>query len=134
MYRRFGKRGDGAGARAATDQPRRRGCLRWNREIFAAEQIDVRFNFSVKACEGAAQWIHLLIATGRRPNTDDLGLERTSIARDERGYIEWTTSFALPLRRVGAGRLQWKRRVHAYELQRLRDPCGESAGMATIAG
>jgi pyruvate/2-oxoglutarate dehydrogenase complex dihydrolipoamide dehydrogenase (E3) component len=30
---------------------------------------------------------HLLIATGRRPNTDDLGLERTSIQRDERGYI-----------------------------------------------
>jgi pyruvate/2-oxoglutarate dehydrogenase complex dihydrolipoamide dehydrogenase (E3) component len=30
---------------------------------------------------------HLLIATGRRPNTDDLGLDRAGIKRDERGYI-----------------------------------------------
>jgi pyruvate/2-oxoglutarate dehydrogenase complex dihydrolipoamide dehydrogenase (E3) component len=30
---------------------------------------------------------HLLIATGRRPNTDDLGLERAGIKRDSRGYI-----------------------------------------------
>jgi pyruvate/2-oxoglutarate dehydrogenase complex dihydrolipoamide dehydrogenase (E3) component len=30
---------------------------------------------------------HLLIATGRRPNTDDLGLERAGVKRDERGYI-----------------------------------------------
>lgn len=30
---------------------------------------------------------HLLIATGRRPNTDDLGLDRAEVARDVRGYI-----------------------------------------------
>ena len=30
---------------------------------------------------------HLLIATGRRPNTDDLGLERAGVKQDERGYI-----------------------------------------------
>lgn len=30
---------------------------------------------------------HLLLAVGRRPNTDDLGLDRAGIARDERGYI-----------------------------------------------
>lgn len=30
---------------------------------------------------------HLLVATGRRPNTDDLGLEKAGIAVDERGYI-----------------------------------------------
>ncbi len=29
----------------------------------------------------------MLIATGRRPNTDDLGLERAGVKRDERGYI-----------------------------------------------
>jgi pyruvate/2-oxoglutarate dehydrogenase complex dihydrolipoamide dehydrogenase (E3) component len=29
----------------------------------------------------------LLIATGRRPNTDDLGLDRAGVKRDERGYI-----------------------------------------------
>src|SRR5207247_3652452 len=30
---------------------------------------------------------HLLLAVGRRPNTDDLGLERAGVAVDERGYI-----------------------------------------------
>ena len=30
---------------------------------------------------------HLLLAVGRRPNTDDLGLENTEIARDARGFI-----------------------------------------------
>jgi pyruvate/2-oxoglutarate dehydrogenase complex dihydrolipoamide dehydrogenase (E3) component len=30
---------------------------------------------------------HLLLAMGRTPNTDDLGLEKTGVARDEHGYI-----------------------------------------------
>ena len=30
---------------------------------------------------------HVLLAVGRRPNTDDLGLERAGIAVDKRGYI-----------------------------------------------
>src|SRR6476660_1816970 len=31
---------------------------------------------------------HLLVAVGRRPNTDDLGLDKAGIATDARGYIE----------------------------------------------
>jgi pyruvate/2-oxoglutarate dehydrogenase complex dihydrolipoamide dehydrogenase (E3) component len=31
---------------------------------------------------------HLLVAAGRRPNTDSLGLEAAGIAADERGYIQ----------------------------------------------
>jgi pyruvate/2-oxoglutarate dehydrogenase complex dihydrolipoamide dehydrogenase (E3) component len=31
---------------------------------------------------------HLLVATGRRPNTDDLGLERAGVKQDARGFIE----------------------------------------------
>lgn len=30
---------------------------------------------------------HLLLAAGRRPNTDDLGLEKAGVAQDKRGYI-----------------------------------------------
>ena len=30
---------------------------------------------------------HLLVATGRRPNTDDLGLDAAGIETDERGYV-----------------------------------------------
>jgi len=41
-------------------------------------------------CTGPAteiQGSHVLMATGRRPNTDDLGLEKAGIQADERGYI-----------------------------------------------
>lgn len=41
-------------------------------------------------CTGPAREIsgsHVLLATGRRPNTDDLGLEKAGIEADERGYI-----------------------------------------------
>ena len=31
---------------------------------------------------------HVLLAVGRRPNTDDLGLDRAGVAVDERGYIK----------------------------------------------
>ena len=41
-------------------------------------------------CTGPAREVHgshVLLATGRRPNTDDLGLEKAGIDTDERGYI-----------------------------------------------
>ncbi len=31
---------------------------------------------------------HLLLAVGRRPNTDDLGLDRAGVQVDERGYVQ----------------------------------------------
>jgi len=33
------------------------------------------------------QGSHVLLAVGRRPNTDDLGLDKAGVIRDERGYI-----------------------------------------------
>jgi pyruvate/2-oxoglutarate dehydrogenase complex dihydrolipoamide dehydrogenase (E3) component len=42
-------------------------------------------------CDGGKREVagsHLLVATGRRPNTDDLGLDRAGIKQDARGYIE----------------------------------------------
>ncbi len=41
-------------------------------------------------CEGEPREVvgsHLLVATGRRPNTDDLGLDKAAIETNERGYI-----------------------------------------------
>ncbi|HEX8927840.1 MAG TPA: FAD-containing oxidoreductase, partial [Actinomycetota bacterium] len=41
-------------------------------------------------CEAGAPEVpgsHVLLATGRRPNTDDLGLDTAGVARDERGFI-----------------------------------------------
>jgi pyruvate/2-oxoglutarate dehydrogenase complex dihydrolipoamide dehydrogenase (E3) component len=37
--------------------------------------------------EPAVMGTHLLIATGRRPNTDDLGLDAAGIKQDDHGYI-----------------------------------------------
>ena len=53
---------------------------------------DIRF---AKSADGAAVTIdsetieasHVLIATGRTPNTDDLGLDAAGVATDKRGYI-----------------------------------------------
>jgi pyruvate/2-oxoglutarate dehydrogenase complex dihydrolipoamide dehydrogenase (E3) component len=44
----------------------------------------------IEASSGRAQveGSHLLVAIGRRPNTDDLGLDKTGVKLDPRGYIE----------------------------------------------
>jgi pyruvate/2-oxoglutarate dehydrogenase complex dihydrolipoamide dehydrogenase (E3) component len=73
-------------------------------EILTGEGIEIRLNsdcISVRdaageiavgtTCDGSrseVQGSHLLLALGRRPNTDDLGLENTGIDRDERGHIK----------------------------------------------
>ncbi|KJV27743.1 FAD-containing oxidoreductase [Luteibacter yeojuensis] len=71
--------------------------------ILEAEGIEVRTNaccirlgkkgaqvtVGVDCTEGVPEVIgsHVLLAVGRRPNTDDLGLDAAGIAMDERGYI-----------------------------------------------
>ena len=71
------------------------------REILEAEGIvvhtgadDIRFakrdnGFEVAPSDGAdpIPGSHALIAVGRKPNTDDLGLDRAGVAVDERGYV-----------------------------------------------
>lgn len=49
-----------------------------------ALQLAVRTNGEKRTISGT----HLLVAAGRSPNTDDLGLEHVGVAVDERGYIE----------------------------------------------
>jgi pyruvate/2-oxoglutarate dehydrogenase complex dihydrolipoamide dehydrogenase (E3) component len=44
---------------------------------------DLRLHFA----DGEAIGSHLLVATGRRPNTDNLGLEHAGVALDARGFI-----------------------------------------------
>lgn len=69
------------------------------KDILADEGIDIRLNakslsFSrhgggVKIAIGddAVEASHVLIATGRRPNTDDLGLEKAGVELDAKGFI-----------------------------------------------
>lgn len=45
---------------------------------------------SVSMADGVAEWVHgshLLVAVGRTPNTDSLGLEAAGVETDARGYI-----------------------------------------------
>lgn len=74
------------------------------REILECEGIAVRLNAKcialaneggevvarVDCTQGtpAVRGSHLLLAVGRKPNTDDLGLEKAGVQRDERGFIE----------------------------------------------
>jgi pyruvate/2-oxoglutarate dehydrogenase complex dihydrolipoamide dehydrogenase (E3) component len=73
-------------------------------EILKEENIDIRLNSKVVAVTKEGNNIavtvenagtksqvigsHLLLAIGRRPNTDDLGLDKAAVATDARGYIQ----------------------------------------------
>ncbi len=50
------------------------------------DEVVARANCTEGAPEIAGS--HLLLAVGRRPNTDDLGLDRAGVQLDQRGYIE----------------------------------------------
>jgi pyruvate/2-oxoglutarate dehydrogenase complex dihydrolipoamide dehydrogenase (E3) component len=73
------------------------------REILEGEGVEIRLNAKCinvakrgndiavgLSCEGGPPQVtgsHLLLAVGRAPNTDDLGLERAGVKTDARGYI-----------------------------------------------
>jgi pyruvate/2-oxoglutarate dehydrogenase complex dihydrolipoamide dehydrogenase (E3) component len=104
MYRRFGSRvtvvemGERLIAREDED------VSTTLREILEGEGIDVRLkagciglaktatgvSVRVDCTQGApaVEGSHVLLAVGRRPNTDDLGLDLAGIATDKRGHIE----------------------------------------------
>lgn len=48
---------------------------------------DIHVTFHTTAGDQRVSGTHLLAAVGRRPNTDDLGLEHTGLAVDARGFI-----------------------------------------------
>ena len=88
MYRRFGsrvtvvERGPHLLSREDADVSE---CVL---EILRGEEIEVCLNAPLGSADDLPRGSHLLVATGRRPNTDDLGLEYTSIACDAHGYIQ----------------------------------------------
>lgn len=104
MYRRFG-------SRVTIVQRGPRLIEREDAEVSEAikailenEGIDIRLNAECTSvekhgdgvainldCHGADKKVsgsHLLLAVGRIPNTDDLGLEKTGIEVDKRGYVQ----------------------------------------------
>jgi pyruvate/2-oxoglutarate dehydrogenase complex dihydrolipoamide dehydrogenase (E3) component len=63
--------------------------IRINAECVRLERQGDQVAVAVDCEENPASTLgsHILLAVGRRPNTDDLGLERAGIARDPNGYI-----------------------------------------------
>ncbi|MBI2824886.1 MAG: FAD-dependent oxidoreductase [Planctomycetia bacterium] len=110
MYRRFGARvtviekGPRLVAREDED------VSEAIREILVREGITVRVGAAcisfakqergvavgIDCAEGEPTFVgsHVLLAVGRRPNTDDLGLERAGVTTDARGYITVDDSLA----------------------------------------
>jgi pyruvate/2-oxoglutarate dehydrogenase complex dihydrolipoamide dehydrogenase (E3) component len=104
IYRRFGSevtvvemasrlvaREDEDVSEAIADILRREGItLRLNARCLAVSKRGKEIAVAVECAEGAPEAIgsHLLLAVGRRPNTDDLGLEKAGLATDEKGFIK----------------------------------------------
>jgi pyruvate/2-oxoglutarate dehydrogenase complex dihydrolipoamide dehydrogenase (E3) component len=65
-------------------------ALRLNATCLAAAKHADGVAVRVECTEGAPDVTgsHPLLATGRRPNTDDLGLDKAGVETDERGYIK----------------------------------------------
>jgi pyruvate/2-oxoglutarate dehydrogenase complex dihydrolipoamide dehydrogenase (E3) component len=64
--------------------------VRLNAECLSAKKTEHGVETGLGCIEGApvARGSHLLLAVGRVPNTDDLGLDAAGIRTDGRGYIE----------------------------------------------
>jgi pyruvate/2-oxoglutarate dehydrogenase complex dihydrolipoamide dehydrogenase (E3) component len=104
MFRRFGSRVTvihNGGQILAREDPE---IARELQKSIEVDGVEFRLNANAKRVEKQAGQIqvsiamaersesisgsHLLVATGRRPNTDDLGLEKAGIGLDPRGYIK----------------------------------------------
>jgi pyruvate/2-oxoglutarate dehydrogenase complex dihydrolipoamide dehydrogenase (E3) component len=64
-------------------------AIRTNAECIRFARHPRGIGVGVNCADGEPEVIgsHVLLAVGRRPNTDDLGLEKTGIETDPRGYI-----------------------------------------------
>jgi pyruvate/2-oxoglutarate dehydrogenase complex dihydrolipoamide dehydrogenase (E3) component len=103
MYRRFGsevtviemgprliQREDEDVSAAILDILEKEGVrVRLNAKCIAVEKQDDRISASLD-CAGGPPLVsgsHLLLAAGRRPNTDDLGLDQAGVLLDKPGYM-----------------------------------------------
>ncbi len=104
MYRRFGakvtvverapkllpREDDDVAAEIRAILEREGVAIRTGAECMAIRKKGERIGIEME-CQGGepiAEGSHLLMAVGRKANTDDLGLERTGIKVDERGFIQ----------------------------------------------
>jgi pyruvate/2-oxoglutarate dehydrogenase complex dihydrolipoamide dehydrogenase (E3) component len=64
--------------------------IRLDAECIALEKQDDKVAVDLNCSTGEKKVVgsHLLLAVGRMPNTDDLGLEKVGVASDQRGYVQ----------------------------------------------
>jgi pyruvate/2-oxoglutarate dehydrogenase complex dihydrolipoamide dehydrogenase (E3) component len=58
------------------------------RRIEGRSGQSLRLSIETPAGAASVEGTHLLVATGRRPNTDDLGLEAAGVATDAKGFVK----------------------------------------------
>ncbi len=63
--------------------------IRLHAECMAVEKVGDKIRVKLDCAEGEKALVgsHVLLAVGRIPNTDDLGLDKAGVDMDERGYI-----------------------------------------------
>jgi len=104
MFRRFGSevtviemaprliaREDDDVSAAVADILQREGiAIRVNAKCITVSRRGNDVATGLDCIEGAPEVVgtHLLLAVGRRPNTDDLGLDKAGVVTDQRGYIQ----------------------------------------------
>ena len=104
MYRRFGsevtmvemaprliKREDEDVSKASREILENEGiAIRLNAECIGVEKDGDKVAVNLDCSTGDKRVVgsHLLLAVGRAPNTDDLGLEKAGVALDQRGYVQ----------------------------------------------
>jgi pyruvate/2-oxoglutarate dehydrogenase complex dihydrolipoamide dehydrogenase (E3) component len=64
--------------------------IRVGTQVSRVERRGERLALVIKSSNGDGELVgsHLLVAIGRRPNTDDLGVEAAGVKLDSRGYVE----------------------------------------------
>lgn len=103
MYRRFGsevtivemgsrliRREDGDVSEAVREFMELEGVqIRSNAKCISLAKRDSRIVVGIECDEGPPEVLgtHVLLAVGRTPNTSDLGLDRSGVTTDQRGYI-----------------------------------------------
>jgi pyruvate/2-oxoglutarate dehydrogenase complex dihydrolipoamide dehydrogenase (E3) component len=104
VYRRFGSevtvielaprliaREDGDVSRAVAEFLGEEGIdVRVDSKVVGVEEQQNRIAVKIESAGNISQVVgtHVLVAIGRRPNTDDLGLDKAGIATDPRGHIQ----------------------------------------------
>ncbi len=78
--------------------------IRLNSECISAKNVGDQIEVTIDCTEGAptVTGSHLLLATGRIPNTDSLNLEKIGVKIDKRGYIKVNNELQSNLKHIWA--------------------------------